>query len=186
MLQITEKTPLADLYNKARAAGLRTTLNSSKASIGINGGSLGVKAQLGLITDTLDVELAGRPGSSECHGTVTSGKKGTFLITADEAGKLFAEPEKKPEDTAEQVQEEAPAAPAAEKPGKDAGEASKAPAPAPAPDRAKAKSAGKSPAVAKAEALKKPAEKAPQKESPREKTKELPAKAPAVIPEGSL
>ena len=186
MLQITEKTPLADLYNKARAAGLRTMLNSSKASIGINGGSLGVKAQLGLITDTLDVELAGRPGSSECHGTVTSGKKGKFLITADEAGKLFAEPEKKPEDTAEKVQEEAPAAPAAEKPGKDAGEASKAPAPAPAPDRAKAKSAGKSPAVAKAEALKKPAEKAPQKESPREKTKELPAKAPAVIPEGSL
>lgn len=129
MLQITEKTPLADLYNKARAAGLRTMLNSSKASIGINGGSLGVKAQLGLITDTLDVELAGRPGSSECHGTVTSGKKGKFLITADEAGKLFAEPEKKPEDTAEKVQEEAPAAPAAEKPGKDAGKRVRLPLP---------------------------------------------------------
>ena len=82
MLGIKEKTPLADLYSRAHSAGGRTMLNSSKASIEIKGRNLGVKAQLGLITDTLDVELAGSPGSSECHGTVTSGKKGKFLITA--------------------------------------------------------------------------------------------------------
>ncbi|MDY6337064.1 MAG: hypothetical protein SPL25_08295, partial [Succinivibrionaceae bacterium] len=185
MLKIKERTPLLELYNSAHAAGGRTMLNSSKASVEINGRKLSIQGQLGLITDTLDVELAGSPGSSACHGTVTSQKKGKFIITADETGKLFAEPEKKPEDEAEKPQEEAPAAPAADaKAGSDKGAARKAPAPA--SDRAKEKAAEKSPADEKAGAETKHAQKTPLKEAPGEKTKELPGKAPAVIPEGAL
>ena len=185
MLKIKERTPLLELYNSAHAAGGRTMLNSSKASVEINGRKLSIQGQLGLITDTLDVELAGSPGSSACHGTVTSQKKGKFIITADETGKLFAEPEKKPEDEAEKPQEEAPAAPAADaRAGSDEGAARKAPAPA--SDRAKEKAAEKSPADKKAGAETKHAQKTPLKEAPGEKTKELPGKAPAVIPEGAL
>ena len=187
MLGIKEKTPLADLYSRAHSAGGRTMLNSSKASIEIKGRNLGVKAQLGLITDTLDVELAGSPGSSECHGTVTSGKKGKFLITADEAGKLFAEPEKKPEDTAEKVQDEAPAPAAEARAGREEGAAKKAPAPAAGQPKAKAEDKRRAaPADAKAGTDAKATEKAPLKESPERSAPELPGKAPAVIPEGSL
>lgn len=184
MLKIKERTPLLDLYSKALTAGQRTMLNSSKANVEISGSRLRINGQLGLITETLDVELAGRPGSSECRGTVTGSKSGKFLISADGSGKLFAEPEKKPEDKAEKPQE-ASAAPAADaRAGSDEGAARKAPAPA--SDRAKEKAAEKSPADKKAGAETKHAQKTPLKEAPGEKTKELPGKAPAVIPEGAL
>ena len=184
MLKIKERTPLLDLYSKALTAGQRTMLNSSKANVEISGSRLRINGQLGLITETLDVELAGRPGSSECRGTVTGSKSGKFLISADGSGKLFAEPEKKPEDKAEKPQE-ASAAPAADaRAGSDEGAARKAPAPA--SDRAKEKAAEKSPADEKAGAETKHAQKTPLKEAPGEKTKELPGKAPAVIPEGAL
>ena len=184
MLKIKERTPLLDLYSKALTAGQRTMLNSSKANVEISGSRLRINGQLGLITETLDVELAGRPGSSECRGTVTGSKSGKFLISADGSGKLFAEPEKKPEDKAEKPQE-ASAAPAADaRAGSDEGAARKAPAPA--SDRAKEKAAEKSPADKKAGAETKHAQNTPLKEAPGEKTKELPGKAPAVIPEGAL
>lgn len=184
MLKIKERTPLLDLYSKALTAGQRTMLNSSKANVEISGSRLRINGQLGLITETLDVELAGRPGSSECRGTVTGSKSGKFLISADGSGKLFAEPEKKPEDKAEKPQE-ASAAPAADaRAGSDEGAARKAPAPA--SDRAKEKAAEKSPADKKAGAETKHAQKTPLKEAHGEKTKELPGKAPAVIPEGAL
>ena len=184
MLKIKERTPLLDLYSKALTAGQRTMLNSSKANVEISGSRLRINGQLGLITETLDVELAGRPGSSECRGTVTGSKSGKFLISADGSGKLFAEPEKKPEDKAEKPQE-ASAAPAADaRAGSDEGAARTAPAPA--SDRAKEKAAEKSPADKKAGAETKHAQKTPLKEAPGEKTKELPGKAPAVIPEGAL
>ena len=161
MLKIKERTPLLDLYSKALTAGQRTMLNSSKANVEISGSRLRINGQLGLITETLDVELAGRPGSSECRGTVTGSKSGKFLISADGSGKLFAEPEKKPEDKAEKPQE-ASAAPAADaRAGSDEGAARKAPAPA--SDRAKEKAAEKSPADKKAGAETKHAQKTPLK-----------------------
>ena len=161
MLKIKERTPLLDLYSKALTAGQRTMLNSSKANVEISGSRLRINGQLGLITEPLDVELAGRPGSSECRGTVTGSKSGKFLISADGSGKLFAEPEKKPEDKAEKPQE-ASAAPAADaRAGSDEGAARKAPAPA--SDRAKEKAAEKSPADKKAGAETKHAQKTPLK-----------------------